>query len=135
MAFVGEADPNDVRETTQGLLVRGKLDLSNPPLGAQTHKLLKSGALGGWSFGYIVPPDDSKRRNGITEISKVELLEVGPTLRGANREARTLAVKSHGGAPDELTAEIARKSNDELRAELGIEEKSSEPVRIASFEV
>ena len=29
MAFVGEADPNDVRETTQGLLVRGKLDLSN----------------------------------------------------------------------------------------------------------
>ena len=54
---------------------------------------------------------------------------------GANREARTLAVKSHGEAPDELTAEIARKSNDELRAELGIEEKSSEPVRIASFEV
>ena len=135
MAFVGEADPNDVRGTTQGLLVRGKLDLSNP-LGAQTHKLLKSGALGGWSFGYIVPPDGSKRRDGVTEISKVELLEVGPTLRGANREARTLAVKSYGEAPDELTKEIAAKSNDELRAELGlIEEKSSEPVRIASFEV
>jgi len=38
----------------------------------------------------------------------VELLEVGPTLRGADREARTLAVKSYEeAAPDELTKEIA----------------------------
>ena len=52
----------------------------------------------------------------------------------ANPDTRVLSAKSADGS--ETLTEIAAMSADELRAKLGlIEEKSSEPVRVATFEV
>lgn len=92
-ATVGEADPRAVLETDRGLLVQGQLDLDNP-LAKQVHKLMSRGLLKGWSFGYTVPAGGQRHKNGANEILEVDLVEVGPTLKGANPEAQLQAVKS-----------------------------------------
>lgn len=93
MAYVGKADPNKVVETEQGLVVNGTLDTSTP-VSKQVHKLMKDGLIKGWSFGYTVPEGGEEFKNGANEVSEVDLIEVGPTLKGANPEARSLAVKA-----------------------------------------
>jgi Caudovirus prohead serine protease len=47
---------------------------------------MKERRLAGWSFGYTLREGVQARRNGINEVSEVDLVEVGPTLKGANRE-------------------------------------------------
>jgi HK97 family phage prohead protease len=90
---VGKADPRAVYEDDRGLVVQGQLDLGNP-IAKQVHKLMKDRLLKGWSFGYTVPNGGQKQNNGANEVSEVDLVEVGPTLKGANPEARLEEVKS-----------------------------------------
>ena len=123
MAHVGSADPNEVRETAEGLVVRGKLDLSENPIAKQTYKLLKERRLKGWSFGYTVPTGGERMRDGVNEVSEVDLIEVGPTLVGANPAARTLAVKSLDETPDRFRIGGARQK------------LAAAPVRVAEFAV
>ncbi len=102
MAMIGKADPNDVVETNDGLVVQGELDLKDNPLARQAHKLMMDGRLKGWSFAYQVPKGGQKRgKDGVNEVSKVDLIEVGPTLVGANPEARLQAVKAMAEDPGE----------------------------------
>lgn len=90
---VGKADPRAVYEDERGLVVQGQLDLSNP-IGKQVHKLMKERLLKGWSFGYTVPQGGQGQKNGANEVTEVDLVEVGPTLKGANPEAHLEAIKS-----------------------------------------
>lgn len=112
-ALVGKADPRAVMETERGLLVQGKLDLSNPT-GAQVHKLMKDRLLKAFSFGYSVPKGGQKKaKDGANDVSEVDLIEVGPTLKGANPEAQLQAVKS-ALTPDQLRAlatDLGQKSS------------------------
>ena len=94
MTHIGAADPHQVVETDRGLEVRGRLDVSDNPIARQVHKLMKERRLTGWSFGYTVPEGGQARRDGANEISEIDLIEVGPTLRGANAEAQLQAVKT-----------------------------------------
>lgn len=92
-AMVGKADPRAVYEDDRGLVVQGTLDLENE-VARQVHKLMKDRLLKGWSFGYTVPKGGQRQRNGANEVSEVDLVEVGPTLKGANSEARLESIKS-----------------------------------------
>lgn len=97
MRFIGKADPQNVVQTTKGLEVTGHLDIENldNPVPKQVHRLMKEGLLRGWSFGYTVPDGGEKIDDkGVNEVSAVDLVEVGPTLKGANPEAELQAVKS-----------------------------------------
>ncbi len=94
MMHIGAATPDAVRETEKGLEVSGTLDVQDNPVAAQVHRLLKTRRLKGWSFGFTVPDGAEKRKDGANEISEVDLIEVGPTLKGANPEAETTAIKS-----------------------------------------
>lgn len=107
-AFVGKAAPDEVVETDEGLLVKGSLDLENP-VAAQVHRLMRDRLLKGWSFGYTVPSGGEKRSNGANEISELDLIEVGPTLKGANPAAQLQTVKSalEDLRPEALAARIA----------------------------
>jgi HK97 family phage prohead protease len=93
-AVIGSANPDHVHETTRGLLVRGSLDLEDNATARQVHKLMRRGNLTAWSFGFTVPPGGSSRKDGVTEINRVDLHEVGPCLVGANADAQLVAVKS-----------------------------------------
>ena len=95
MAYVGKADPRAVIETDDGLLVQGRLN-TDTDIGRQVYKLMKDRLLKGWSFGYTVPDGGQRQKNGANEITEVDLIEVGPTLKGANPEAQLQAVKAIG---------------------------------------
>ncbi|KKM05904.1 hypothetical protein LCGC14_1749360 [marine sediment metagenome] len=66
-----------------------KFDLANPP------------AVQEWSWGFTIPEGGSKIETMDGEpvriISKVDVFEVSPVLRGASIGTRTLSAKSHGG--------------------------------------
>lgn len=96
MKYVGKADPRAVIETEDGLLVQGTLDVGNGnPVADQVYKLMKQRLLKGWSFGYTVPEGGEKiGKDGANNVSEVDLVEVGPTLKGANPEAQLQSIKS-----------------------------------------
>lgn len=91
--YVGEADPRAVYEDERGLVVQGKM-YTDEELGGKVYELMKRGILTGWSFGYKVPAGRQQKKDGVNEISEVELFEVGPTLVGANAEAQLQEIKS-----------------------------------------
>lgn len=92
-AYIGKADPLDVQETDIGLEVHGKLDMNNDVAKA-AFQLMKDRVLKAWSFAYTVPKGGQKRTKDANEISEIDLIEVGPTLKGANPEAQLQGVKS-----------------------------------------
>lgn len=68
-----------------GLWVKGTFD--DEPRAQKVRRLLKGGRVKNWSFAYDVKdgaPSDRDGRN-IYELRKLDVLEVGPTLIGANR--------------------------------------------------
>ncbi|MGH2966321.1 MAG: HK97 family phage prohead protease [Solirubrobacterales bacterium] len=114
-AYIGSADPNEVRETPRGLEVAGKLDVATNPTAKQVALLLKRGNLNGWSFAYTVPRGgETIAEDGANELHRVDLKEVGPTLQGANAEARTLAIKSLETLPDRYRIGGERAKMSEL---------------------
>jgi HK97 family phage prohead protease len=95
---IGYADPADVKQMPRGVIAKAKLDVEDNPLAAQAHKLMKRGTFKGWSFGYTVPEDGEKlvEEKGamVNEITDLDLIEIGPTLKGANPEAQLQAAKA-----------------------------------------
>lgn len=100
-SYIGSIDPADVKETDQGLVVAGTLDVETNPKAAQVWQLLKDGRIDQWSFAYDpVGKRASKAPGARRDLLDLDLFEVGPTLIGANAETRTLAVKSAEWMPD-----------------------------------
>lgn len=94
-AHIGSIDPADATETETGLKVRGTLDVDKP-FAAQVAHLLASRRVKEFSFGYSVV--NGKRTNdGVMELTKLELFEVGPTLKGMNPATELLAAKALAG--------------------------------------
>lgn len=85
----------DAKETDQGLVVNGKLDLDNPTA-AQVWRLLKGRRVTQFSFAYDIldggPVDTDGER--VYELRRLKLYEVGPTLIGANQATELLGTKS-----------------------------------------
>lgn len=104
-AHIGVADPRAVYESEEGLVVQGQLDIADNPVARQVYKLLKRRSLKEFSFGYKVPQGGEKRaKDGANDILEVDLIEVGPTLKGANPATELQAVKSAvQGKPDPAT--------------------------------
>lgn len=82
-------------ETENGLEVDAQLDLDNPKA-LQVYRLLKGRRLKQMSFAYDVLDAAKSDRDGkpVTELHQLEVLEVGPTLLGANRSTELLDIKS-----------------------------------------
>jgi HK97 family phage prohead protease len=85
-SLIGEADPNDVVENDLGLLVKGKLDIEDNPTAKQVWRKMVSRSLNEASFAYDVVRESGlkKGKDGANDIYEVKLLELGPTLKGAN---------------------------------------------------
>lgn len=115
-----------MEETDKGLRVEYELDVDENPVARQVHRLLSQRRITEHSYAYDVldsrPGDD-----GATELLELSLIEVGPTLRGANPDTELLGVKSALAAArersdydplafDPETREPRRKSFIEARA-------------------
>lgn len=113
-AHIGAIDPNQAEETDDGLLVHGKNDIDQP-FAAQVHRLMVQRRIKEFSFGYVVR-DSKPVKGGITELHAVDLLEVGPTLKGVNPETELLAVKAFRESEFAAVKAGARISKETRRA-------------------
>lgn len=96
-------------ETDAGLEVDAQLDLDNAKA-LQIYRLLKGRRIASFSFAYDVLAAAEGKRDGkrVQELTELDVLEVGPTLLGANRNTQLLDVKSDPPpphlTPDQLKA-------------------------------
>lgn len=100
-AHIGYVDPAEVEEIfaegkerkgPAGLKVAGQLDLDNP-FAAQVYRLLKERRVKEFSFAYDVIRE-KKGRDRENQLHELDIIEVGPTLKGANPSTELLGVKS-----------------------------------------
>jgi HK97 family phage prohead protease len=92
------SDPNayigvvrDAKETPEGLLVRA--ELFDTPTAQHIRTLLASGVVSEFSFAYDVI-NSAEGKDGVTELTELHVLEVGPTLKGANPATQLVGVRS-----------------------------------------
>lgn len=110
-SHIGTADPDSVKETPHGLMVDGKLDIEDNPVAAQVHKLMQRRSLKSFSFGYTVS-QEKRAKDGTNELHEVDIIEVGPCLKGANPQATLLGVKSMVEAGQDFKPETLGKILD-----------------------
>lgn len=118
-AYLGTIDPNNVRALQPGdpdlppelaeyggLFVAGNLDTTEPE-GRKAAKLLKSRAVREFSFAYDVF-DEAKADDGYLDLLELDILEIGPTLKGANPLTQLVSAKSQAAAEfEEAFAKVA----------------------------
>ncbi|MGY4859513.1 HK97 family phage prohead protease [Cryobacterium sp. AP23] len=122
-------------ETEAGLKIVGQLDLSNPTA-AQVYKLMKAGRVTQFSFVASSPEDGYSMEtladgSTVWHLKELDLIEVGPTLRGANTETALISIKA------DFDARVAKDGGlltlslthikDQLTEILGAVNKASPP--------
>jgi uncharacterized protein len=90
--IIGSVDPRSLRETREGLFVRGNIDLENSEVAREAWRSMKANAVA-LSFGFMVT-DSFKRSDGIRELREIDLFEVSITPAPANSDTRILSTKS-----------------------------------------
>lgn len=93
-AIIGEANPNEVKADRHGLLVRAKLDIEDNPTAKQVYSLIKRGIVLESSFAYDVVKEKRNQKDGANDLEVLNLIEVGPTLKGMNPDTRGAIAKS-----------------------------------------
>lgn len=96
-AIIGHADPADVKAIPgRGLYVKGQIHINRGnDVADQVYHLMSQRLLREFSFGYTVPQGGEKRASdGAYDLSAVNLIELGPCLKGVNPETELLVVKS-----------------------------------------
>jgi HK97 family phage prohead protease len=101
-ANIGGIAPGDAKETDDGLLVKGVLDMHNP-FAAQVHHLLSQRRVKEFSFGYQVV-DSEKAKDGATDLLELDIFEGGPTLKGMNPATQLIAAKAYDEAVGDTKA-------------------------------
>lgn len=90
-SIIGYVDPATMRETRDGLVVKGKLDLENSDVAREAWRAMKDNSVA-LSFGYLV--EDSDVKDGITELKALDLFEVSLTPAPMNPDTRIVSMKS-----------------------------------------
>lgn len=114
-AHVGEVDPEDMEELAAGderlpssirnlggLYVKGRLHLDED-FASRLARRMRSRAIREFSFAYDV--FDERANGGVNELVELDVIEVGPTLKGANPLTALLEAKSDAGEAVRLLAE------------------------------
>jgi hypothetical protein len=91
MAHIGVV--TNAREGDDGLFVEYELDVDSNPFAAQVQRLLSERRVKEHSFAYDVIRE-KVASDGANELLELELIEVGPTLKGANPATELLGVKA-----------------------------------------
>lgn len=108
-AHVGYVDPYKMKSVPGvGLVVEeGHLDIEDNPTAAQVYRLMERKQLSQFSFGYTIPKGGmTKALDGAFDLKQLNLVEVGPCLRGVNDKTQLLSIKAQLDAEErELTVE------------------------------
>lgn len=86
---------DDIKEDSNGLLVKGRLLVNDVQKAREAHALLKAGAISGLSIGYSVNQGGAKMgADGNTYLSDLKLWEISIVTFPANPEANVNDVKN-----------------------------------------
>ena len=144
---IGYVDPAEMRESDEGLVVRGQLDLEDSEVAREAWRSMKNNAIG-LSFGYMTT-DSYNDDDGVRVLTGVDLFEITLTPTPANADTRITGMKSadnqhtrvHREYHDLMLAATAdvrhSKDLDDLQADFERVTKGIDlrpPIRIASFE-
>ncbi len=125
-----------LEETDDGLKATYTLDIDDNPVAAQIYKLMKRRTLKEHSFAYDVKRE-KEADDGANELLELDIIEVGPTLKGANPSTELLAVKSAvtehkakeaGIDLDTLAVKVAEILEAKSHPEADAEESDAKPV-------
>ena len=95
--IVGSIDPASMRETDDGLYVRGKLDIATSDNARDVWELVKTEVVS-LSFGYLAT-DKATRDDGVQELRELDLFEISLVAAPANADTRILSYKSADTTP------------------------------------
>jgi HK97 family phage prohead protease len=90
MAHIGSVSPSDLTFDENGVNVRGVIDLENPT-GRQVHRLMVDRRVKEFSFAYV--PTETEEDGDVRVLKALDLIEVGPTLKGANPSTELFGAK------------------------------------------
>jgi hypothetical protein len=90
--IIGSVNPASMREIREGLYVRGRLDLDGSAVAREAWRSMKASALS-LSFGYNAP-GSRMRKDGIRELTEIDLFEISVVPSPANPDTRFLELKS-----------------------------------------
>jgi Escherichia/Staphylococcus phage prohead protease len=90
-------------ERPEGLWVKAQMDVEKP-FARHIYDLLKARRVREFSFAYDVV-DSRPADDGANELVALELIEVGPTLKGVNSQTQLLTVKAPAEVTTTTTAE------------------------------
>jgi HK97 family phage prohead protease len=115
--IIGSVYPASMRETAEGLFVRGKLDLENSEVARKVWPRMKDSAVS-LSFGFLAT-DTCKRTDGIQELREIDLYEISIVSAPANPDTRILSVKSTDREEPELEPRprVLSPEYDRIRSE------------------
>lgn len=140
--YLGTADPKDVRELMPGdaelpevirenggLMVKGTIDTEEPE-GRKAIKLLKGRVIREFSFAYDILEQD-RGEDGHNELKELDLIEVGPTLKGANPLTQLVAAKARAAGhefDEEFTkvADALGTTREDLAKAFGLTEPEAQ---------
>jgi HK97 family phage prohead protease len=86
----------ETEERDEGLWVKAQLDVADDPVAAKVWRLLSTRRVREFSFAYDVY--DEKQQNGANELLEIDVIEVGPTLKGMNPDTLLLEAKARRDA-------------------------------------
>ena len=96
-------------ERDEGLYVKGVLDIADNAFAAQVYRLLSRRSVKEFSFAYDVL-DEAVADDDVNELLELDLIEVGPTLKGANPDTELLAVKAVADAAERAAKATAARA-------------------------
>ena len=108
----------EIKETDDGLFVKGELFTKDIPRARQAHALLKGGGLTGLSIGFRLKDHTTDRKTGVRTLTRIDLFEVSLVTFPALDVARVSRVKAED-ITDARTFEAA------LRDELGFSNRAA----------
>jgi len=94
MSHIGAWDAAKAVETDEGLELTGLVDIgTGNPVADQAYKLMSGRLVREFSFAYEVV-QETKGTDGANDLLELDLIEAGPTLKGANSATRLVAAKA-----------------------------------------
>ena len=159
---IGWIDPAGMRETDEGLYVKGQLDLEDSETAREAWRSMKNNAVS-LSFGYMISKSRD-REDGIRELLGVDLFEISIVPHPANEDTRFLELKGARettGVRDLATvldeefrtlkatwAKVQRQHDEKARKERRLEqliaeveaesardEKRNRPIQVKTFSI
>jgi phage head maturation protease len=113
-AYIGEIDPHDLRSVAPGefpsaphggLLMKAMF--ADTPSAQHARDLIKRGLVTEYSYAFDLVKS-RKRSDGAQELLVLNIIEAGPTLRGASIGTATIDVKSQTGTITRSRADMKR---------------------------